>query len=438
MEPTRSDAEWEAILNTIEKRKEALAEPSRDAYNEIMLEMLPNQAERIEFAAWELFRPDPNELRPSIPLAAEYKNLIEGTDFRDDEQIQKLNRALNMSFKRYIPLGTFKGLMYRLETTSELLISDVPLVNKSTTLSDGSHLLPRGFLAVDPHILPMVNSTPYIRSSVHAVAPAGFAKSNETGVASDEGHHAFVFYQLGSLQFSSYSPDTITEFEQSQGAPQWTDTKFAAVVKLTPEGKRDGIYIFCRLVFRHTSGKRKQKRQKKTYRLDNLSWGFLPQNPDTRIYYAKIAERFEDLAEGKEFNLTHILQQPAELARAVRTPDGIFKRHPEATAVSQRLHSTAINGENYHKHDPKDNQEGEGPTDDSTKLQKRPEYSVLSMRKDDRSKGTLITPPSSKASTQHEKPHQGHDNAGVPSRSQESKDGEEDEGSPITPPSDEN
>ncbi|PVH97311.1 hypothetical protein DM02DRAFT_685475 [Periconia macrospinosa] len=444
MEATPREARWEALDKFLEQE---LANRDYKTEEERRERLKPYTSQMDSEERWDytfhLLEKRPKRPAIEVPPLETYQEKIQTRDFRDDDQIYELTSLLNNGYAQYIPLGTLMGISYRLIPGTGVLISDLPTKYKSYWKRDGSQVLSDSFLAMNPHIVPLVRPSHYPRSGREDTSPT---ESNAVSALRSEENDGFVFFQLGYLEYTECPLEELENRRYTHDG--WIDSKFAVVLRLTPEGIRDGVYIVFCLNFLYVDPC-DGERSRYTYTRTNYSWGYLPKNPDTQIFYAKIADRFEDLAEGKEFSLTHIHQRAAELTRVVRTPNGIFMEDPKAAKQSQRLHKKAQEKLDQERKAQADSAKSKAERVGKKQRKKRSKKTKVEREKRHKDEplpdsptrnnaqagSQPVSPPSSDKSPPNKKHRKGKNDAGSRPRSRKHK-GEQKEGEdpPISPP----
>lgn len=323
MLPT-SDAEWRKLYDAISQEQIDLdrSGASHEEKHERLASHFDDEAAGPR-ALTDWMHNFPDFALPTIvvPSTKDYLDTINTTNFSNAGQIQKLARILSTPRAPYIPLGNFQGLPFRLVPHTRVLRSDLPSPRKGLPLCDGGRMLPHSFLAVRPKVSPMVYGTPYERVGKRNHVSSEFITEEED---------FFVFHQLGLMEHSSRPLEELSEQDRSH--EDWLSPGFAVVMRLLANGKPDGVYIIFNFIPWDST-----IREHVTYGKKYDLWGYLPGSSD-QIFYAKIANRFEDLAEGKDFELTRVHHDPAELSWAVKKANGAITIDPKVSKISQRLH----------------------------------------------------------------------------------------------------
>ncbi|KAF2116315.1 hypothetical protein BDV96DRAFT_573786 [Lophiotrema nucula] len=248
---------------------------------------------------------------PYIPSCDEYFKVIQETNYRDEDHLNRLIMMLDAPAMPYIGLGKIFRTHYRLSPNPRVLAPSIDLPHRN----DPRQLLPETLLGVNTNIWHPVGHPDLKRRRERGSDETVISvSSGETDV---DDRNGFVFHQLGLLEYYE-GPLTTEEFvkaplQQIVDGP-WQSTGFAVVVKISgAKGDPGEIWIIFNFKPEDEDGDRHAWE-------NETEWGQLPEH-NTNCGMVKIADSLEELGHGKNINrdILSKIASNVDLVRVVKS-----------------------------------------------------------------------------------------------------------------------
>ena len=249
---------------------------------------------------------------------------MQGCSFMFRNQREEVRKAFRKWSLPFIHIGERKDpdgtpVHYAVEPGDGAL--DVSYPEKKANPSDERERLPGSILALNEHIVPVIDNEP---PSYRANRKSNHIKeeSHETTNSDDFDVNKFqVFQQLGVLRYYA-APD----FDERKNDPRllqgpWRSTGFAVVIDIT-NGTAGDVFIICDMHPRDESTGERGSRNRVE---DNFFWGRLPfeSHKSTPYMYAKIADSTKQLGRDYQFQLGQpFCNRPVEIVYVRQAADG--------------------------------------------------------------------------------------------------------------------
>ena len=233
---------------------------------------------------------------PAMP-AQELIQLITSSNFNNESHREAVAQAVQpVKWGSVLPVGMeANGETYRaLRRTDALTTQSTAPINRE--------LLPPYILGVNTD-LPSHPSNP-----THEQENSGeSAISNETD---DSRIGGFTFFQLGQLE--RFCGTDVSDPDQRHA---WEYTGFGIVVRLTPSGRAEGVYIIFDF---YPEDPEMSDMSRKIRSSDSVIWGWLPNSEIEAVQFscAMIADRITDLSQDYKLKFSHLERHQVEIVRA--------------------------------------------------------------------------------------------------------------------------
>jgi hypothetical protein len=261
---------------------------------------------------------------PPAVSAQDLIQLIISSNFNNQSHREAVARAVQPvkygSVREYLPVGMeANGETYRMLRRTDALTTQ-------STASVNRELLPPYILGVNTD-LPLHPST-----LAHDKENSGeSAISNETDGSPIGG---FTFFQLGQLE--RFCGTDVSDPDQRYA---WEYTGFGVVVRLTPSGRAEGVYIIFDF---YPEDPEMSDMSRKIRSSDSVIWGWLPNSEIEAVQFscAMIADRITDLSQDYNLRFSHFERHQVEIVRAVLASNNTIIR---ATIPKTRAASASPN-----------------------------------------------------------------------------------------------
>jgi hypothetical protein len=272
----------------------------------------------------------------------EFVGQVESMNFLNrtacDNLIECMGRSLGHTG---IPIGFDGRILFSL-SAAHLLLKPHSRKKKTLVRPSRDSLLPRCFLGLNATVQPANPPGDHRRADLSRVSTQLVESAD-----ADADAPGFVFFQLGVLGYVIREEGHEGPWQQGEKRTigvrysLWSRTGFVVVVRLTPSGYADGIYIIYDMhddiygdpMVDYPSD----------YILSHGHWGHLPSmddGPRVQFSCAKLGPRLSSLGKNHQLVVTDLIQHPVELVRAKRLEDGGIVR----TTVDEKSWPSAVGG----------------------------------------------------------------------------------------------
>jgi hypothetical protein len=243
--------------------------------------------------------------------AADLVETIDTAHLSSPSVYTTITKRIGYTSDLWLPFGCDKQrtVLYR------LLVNPWELQPHQTAppTTTASQVLPDWFLGLNSTIQPRYPALPLSHRK------AGLSEQSTASADSDDAEQSpgFEFFQLGRLEWVEDSPwDRAQAGFYGPDGPDWLDTAFVVVARLSNTGHCDGIYIVADMFPEDETGKREA--------IVGPEWGKLPgAGPEQQFSCARVGRCLGDLVSfDTELKWTDVIEHPVELVRLKVTGSG--------------------------------------------------------------------------------------------------------------------
>lgn len=201
---------------------------------------LPTESDWIAYSYWKRSQEMAQQL---IPEGLNYTFRIFETNFHDPMQVDYLMKLLEHPKPMYMPLGKYKGTLYRLKPNPSTLNSEVIVFEDRTR-----QVLPYMYLGLNMGVNPKMtagglrlNSGTIPATTEHDVKHVRRDSGASPTISND--NTGFVFFQLGILEFADPQQLARAQNSTTPDIMSWARSEYTVVVKISVTGRSQDVYL---------------------------------------------------------------------------------------------------------------------------------------------------------------------------------------------------